>query len=496
MKMLELIVALLALSGVLTDSSNWAVFYPEKNICAVRGFSATLPCNYSYPQSRYKVVQILWCLMNSKFCENSLIVYNSSSKITSDFVYGGDDKSNCTLFIQNVKFNYSGEYRFRFITNVSDGKWSGHPGVNLTVSDLKVKLIRLSGNGTLKPGDSLNLTCHVNCTHSSSQIVWSKNNQNLNRSGPVLHFPNLTVEDSGNYTCTWRTNVTSGSDTISIYVEGGNWVVFYPGKNICAVRGFSVTLPCYYSYPQSGYKVVQMLWCSMNSNYKWCEESLYVYDSASNVTSDFVYGGDDKSNCTLFIQNVKFNYSGEYRFRFITDVTTGKYTGDPGVTLTVSDLKVELNRLSGNGTLKPGDSLNLTCHVNCTHSSSQFVWSKNNQNLHRSGPVLQFSNLTVEDSGSYTCTWNSSMSSGSDTISIQVEGGSISSGTESQWLVWIILGIGGGILILSVAAAVIYSRRRKKKEEKRDEEVNEDGVMNVQDDQQDDSVIYSDVKLH
>ncbi|XP_062841224.1 uncharacterized protein LOC134300733 [Trichomycterus rosablanca] len=201
--------------------NGWYVDYPERNICAVRGFSATLPCNYSYPQSGYKVVQMLWCLMNSnKNCQESLIVYNSSSNVTSDFVYGGDDKSNCTLFIQNVKFNYSGEYRFRLITNDYKGKWTGEPGVTLTVKDLKVELIRLSGNGTLKPGDSLNLTCHVNCTHSSSQIVWSKNNQNLNRSGPVLHFPSLTMGDSGNYTCTWRTNVSSGSDMISIQVEG------------------------------------------------------------------------------------------------------------------------------------------------------------------------------------------------------------------------------------------------------------------------------------
>ncbi|XP_062841231.1 carcinoembryonic antigen-related cell adhesion molecule 1-like [Trichomycterus rosablanca] len=430
MKMLQLIVALLALSGVLTDSSNWAVFYPKRNICAVRGFSATLPCNYSYPQSGYKVVQMLWCFMNSnKICEESLMVYNSSSKITSDFVYGGDDKSNCTLFIQNVKFNYSGLYKFRFITNVSDGKWTGDPGVNLTVSDLKVELIRLSGNGTLKPGDSLNLTCHVNCTHSSSQIVWSKNNQNLNRSGPVLHFPNLTVGDSGSYTCTWSSSVSSGSDTISIQVEGGNWAVFYPERNICAVRGFSATLPCNYSYPQSGYKVVQMLWCSMNLNTVKCEKPPYVYNSSSKNTPDFVYGGDDKSNCTLFIQNVKFNYSGLYKFRFITNDDKGKWTGEPGVNLTVSDLKVELIRLSGNGTLKPGDSLNLTCHVNCTHSSSQFVWSKNNQNLDRSGPVLHFPSLTVEDSGNYTCTWRTNVSSRSDTISIYVEGGSISSGS-------------------------------------------------------------------
>ncbi|XP_062841777.1 uncharacterized protein LOC134301133 isoform X2 [Trichomycterus rosablanca] len=298
------------------------------------------------------------------------------------------------------------------------------------------------------------------------------------------------------------------------------WSVFYPERNICAVRGFSATLPCNYSYPQSGYKVVQKLWCSMDSNSKWCVKPPYVYDSTLNVTSDFVYGGDDKSNCTLFIQNVKFYYSGEYRFRFITDVTGGKWTGDPGVTLTVSDLKVELIRLSGNGTLKPGDSLNLTCHVYCTHSSSQTVWSKNNQNLDRSGPVLHFPSLTAEDSGNYTCTWNSSVSSGSDTISIYVEGLKTS-------IFIIMLVVSGVILIGLVMAAIIYNLQRRKiktPEENKGQsgektqthldqdqdqvpqpevtyatlsiKTNKPPEKNVQDDQQDDSVIYSDIKLH
>ncbi|MCJ8745394.1 hypothetical protein PDJAM_G00129710, partial [Pangasius djambal] len=146
-------------------------------------------------------------------------VYSSSSNSKSDFEYAGDDKSNCTLLIHKLQFSYSGEYRFRFMTNVSSSSWTGRPGVILQVADIKVSLIRLSGNGTLKQGDSLNLTCDVNCTHSSSQFVWSKNNELLPASGPVLHFPALTVRDSGSYTCTWKTNVTSGSETISLQVE-------------------------------------------------------------------------------------------------------------------------------------------------------------------------------------------------------------------------------------------------------------------------------------
>ncbi|XP_053467648.1 uncharacterized protein LOC128599746 [Ictalurus furcatus] len=233
MKMLHWSVILLTLSGVLTQDKSWNVKYPDP-ICAVRGISVSIPCRYSYPQQKYQLVQMFWCSMNSnkddtKKCTSPPYVYDSRSNTKSDFEFVGDNKSDCTLLIHNVQFSYSGEYKFRFITNVTGFSWTGDPGAILQVADLKVSLIRLSGNGTLKQGDSLNLTCDVNCTQSSSQFVWSKNNERLPESGPVLHFPAVTVRDSGNYTCTWKTSMTSGSKAISLLVEGidpGHWSVW------------------------------------------------------------------------------------------------------------------------------------------------------------------------------------------------------------------------------------------------------------------------------
>ncbi|KAF5898286.1 myeloid cell surface antigen CD33-like isoform X1, partial [Clarias magur] len=120
-----------------------------------------------------------------------------------------------------------------------------------------------------------------------------------------------------------------------VLTQYSGWRVNYPDKSICAVRGFSVSIPCTYYYPTSNPKmrVTQMLWCSMNSNIDVCQDPPYVYNSSSNTKSDFEYVGDDKSNCTLLIHNVQLSYSGEYRFRFITNVPGGRWTGDPGVTL-------------------------------------------------------------------------------------------------------------------------------------------------------------------
>ncbi|KAF4076175.1 hypothetical protein AMELA_G00227290 [Ameiurus melas] len=128
----------LTLSGVLTQVSDFLVKYPYNPICAVRGFSVSIPCSYYYPTSnpRIQVTQKLWCSMNSNTerCTDPPYVYNSSSITTSDFEYAGDNKSNCTLLIHNVQFSYSGEYRFRFITDKAGGRWTGVPGAILQVA--------------------------------------------------------------------------------------------------------------------------------------------------------------------------------------------------------------------------------------------------------------------------------------------------------------------------------------------------------------------------
>ncbi|KAI5611869.1 hypothetical protein C0J50_0537 [Silurus asotus] len=194
----------------------------------------------------------------------------------------------------------------------------------------------------------------------------------------------------------------------------------------------------------------------MNSNKDRCHHPPYVYNSLSNNKSDFEFTGDDKSDCTLLIHNVQFNYSGEYKFRFITNVNKGMWTGKSGVTLQVTDLKVSLIRLSGNEPFKPGDSLNLTCDVNSTQSSSQFVWSKNNELLPESGAVLHFPALTLNDSGKYTCTWKTSTTSGCKTISLQVEE------HPDQWSIWMIVCVIAGVSLIfsGISGAVIYNRRR------------------------------------
>ncbi|XP_037389768.1 sialoadhesin-like [Pygocentrus nattereri] len=222
MKMLHLLVlTLLTLTGVLSDG-GWGVNYSEP-ICAVRGSDVIISCTYFYPKSVQQLERVFWCSMNSNSgtCYDGLYVYDSDSTAASgDFKYVGDKTSNCTLLISNVQFSHSGEYKFRFITDVEIGRWTGDPGVTLKVAVVQVSMIRLSGNGTLKEGDSVNLTCAVNCTLSSPQFVWFKNRERLPESGSVLHLPALTMRNSGNYSCALRNYENFTSEMISLDVKG------------------------------------------------------------------------------------------------------------------------------------------------------------------------------------------------------------------------------------------------------------------------------------
>ncbi|XP_073781774.1 uncharacterized protein isoform X2 [Danio rerio] len=173
--MLQFLLFLLPVAGA-ADVRDWHVNYPPP-ICAARGSNVTVACNFTFPQSNIHAKQVLWCSMNSNFNK------------------------------------YSGEYKFRFITNSSSGKWTGDPGVNITVHDLKVSKSSSIINGTMT-GDSVNLTCSLDCPGGLSEVQWFKNGELMKQTNPILILNNITAEDSENYSCSLKkfTNTLSGEN--------------------------------------------------------------------------------------------------------------------------------------------------------------------------------------------------------------------------------------------------------------------------------------------
>ena len=187
------------------------------------------------------------------------------------------------------------------------------------------------------------------------------------------------------------------------------WRVTYTPTEICAFIGSTVEISCLYTYPSvsQGLKtqVKETLWFTKESN------GVHV-----DLRTDPEYSGRVTSRCedkvcSLMITDLRESDSAEYKFRFTTNQPGGKYTGSPGVSLSVtgnlftwrfsfqyvylclfmcinedfcslftcSDLQVQVSRLlvysSYNWAV-------LTCQSSCRPPGDpHYVWYKNGQNM-------------------------------------------------------------------------------------------------------------------
>ncbi|XP_053181601.1 B-cell receptor CD22-like [Scomber japonicus] len=159
-------------------------------------------------------------------------------------------------------------------------------------------------------------------------------------------------------------------------LEGQNdWGVTYTPTHICASKGSTVVIRCTYRYPywtNDRYtKVDETIWFAKESNYE-----------PVDLRTDSEYSGRvqhycDKKDCTLRITDLRERDSAEYTFRFITNRPGGKYTGEPGVFLTVAGLQVHVGPSSSK---QHPTRTELKCHSNCQLPGHHYyIWYKNGQ---------------------------------------------------------------------------------------------------------------------
>ena len=127
------------------------------------------------------------------------------------------------------------------------------------------------------------------------------------------------------------------SDVLCVTVVQGqnDWGVTYTSTHICVLKGSTVDINCTYSYPSR----INDRDTAVNKTL-WFTEWSYELNAAVDLSTDSEYAGRvqyhcDKKNCTLTITDLRERDSAEYKFRFITNQPGGKYSGFPGITLTV-----------------------------------------------------------------------------------------------------------------------------------------------------------------
>ncbi|XP_072541453.1 uncharacterized protein [Salminus brasiliensis] len=179
------------------DESCWSVLYSDRALCVLEGSSVDFPCTYSYP-SGLTVTETYWFYSRPKVIPMDL---SKEEQFAGRVEFLGDKERNCTLRMRDVRKNDSREYFFRFLTNSSEGKFFGRPGVILNVTDLQVRASPSAPSG----GQPVTLTCSATCTlPNNPTYIWYKNGQPITNKPTrynTLHLESANPEDVRQYSC-------------------------------------------------------------------------------------------------------------------------------------------------------------------------------------------------------------------------------------------------------------------------------------------------------
>ncbi|XP_030638759.1 B-cell receptor CD22-like [Chanos chanos] len=221
----------LSVTGI--GKSCWSVTYRQKNICALRGSSVDLSCSYTYP-AWHTVTTTLWFNTWQYWVEPTDLSLDEDYEGRVEF--RGDKKSDCTLRIRDLRESDARNYKFRFLTNQEEGKYSGTSGVSLSITDLQVTVTP----DTATEGQRVTLTCYTTCTLSNNPTyIWYKNGKALS-SPDRVSTGSVLFSSEDRYSCAVKGHEDQQSPAV------------YPPKNTRAsinssgdiVEGSSVILTC------------------------------------------------------------------------------------------------------------------------------------------------------------------------------------------------------------------------------------------------------------
>uniref|UniRef100_A0AAQ4NSB0 Ig-like domain-containing protein n=1 Tax=Gasterosteus aculeatus aculeatus TaxID=481459 RepID=A0AAQ4NSB0_GASAC len=222
-----LVVFLLSVQ-VIQSQDGWRVNYHQTDVCAAKGSTVKISCDYTYPHGiRYSDIKDRFWFTKEK--DGEPVDLRTDSEYSGRVNYTCYSK-DCYLIITDVRESDSAEYKFTFMTNKPGEKYTGSPGVTLSVTGFQVQVGR--SDSTL-----FELTCHSSCVLPGHRVyVWYKNEEYFMTGSSLL--------------------VSSGStDRYSCYL-GGYWdqrspAVYGPQRPSVSVspsaemlEGGSVTLTC------------------------------------------------------------------------------------------------------------------------------------------------------------------------------------------------------------------------------------------------------------
>uniref|UniRef100_A0AAQ4P5D0 Ig-like domain-containing protein n=2 Tax=Gasterosteus aculeatus aculeatus TaxID=481459 RepID=A0AAQ4P5D0_GASAC len=310
------------------------------------------------------------------------------------------------------------------MTNEPGEKYTGSPGVTLSVTGLQVQVRRSASTW-------LELTCHSSCVLSDRpEYVWYKNEENIKRGSSLP----VSSGSTDRYSCNLRGSYSHGSP--AVYGPQRPSVSVSPSAEM--LEGGSVTLTCsadanpaasYTWYKQDGTSDPRLL----------SEEPQLVFSSIQSSDSG-------NYSCTAE------NQLGRKTSEFISiDVKYGPQR--PSVSVSPSAEMLE------------GDSVTLTCSTDA-NPAANYTWYKEHEDSPRaSGQIFTITDFTAEHSGNYYCEAQNEMGRSNSTllrITSSEKGGSSWSKTTAVAFTSVIL------LVIIILAAFLLIRKRSRPAERPD----------------------------
>ncbi|KAK6300875.1 hypothetical protein J4Q44_G00289730 [Coregonus suidteri] len=277
------------------------------------------------------------------------------------------DTNGNTLTITDLRESDSATYKFRFITDQNRGKYSGYPGVTLSVTDLQVKVTPYSQTTTWKT-----LTCSTtSCPLTGNPTyTWYKNGQKVEQDSSVLYV-NFNTADS--YSCTVKYH--EGLSSPAVYKPKNTSVSVSPSGEI--VEGSSVTLTC---SSDANPPVQSYTW--------WYKKNGGGYQSMTGPQHVF--------------NQIQSSDTGEYYCETQNEMGTDR---SRTINMDVKYVpKSTSMSVSHSGEIVEGSSVTLTCSSDANPPVDKYTWyKKNGTSLTGSEKTYNFTTISSEDSGEYYC---------------------------------------------------------------------------------------------
>ncbi|XP_029912376.1 sialoadhesin-like [Myripristis murdjan] len=240
-------------------------------------------------------------------------------------------------------------------------------------------------------GDTVRGTCITSCTQTDNKApgyTWFINGNTRWHT----HQFSTTKSSFDSYSCAVKGHEDLRSPAVC--AEGEScWSVNYVSRRVCALQGSTVNISSQYSYPTAHMPKPQVFFTVTKG---------YVEHRIQNIPRMEYH--ESINSLTLMIKNVTKSDSAEYTFRFPGDYTQLLFSGRPGVTLTVTDLRVQV---TPSAEVTEGQRVTLTCSTSCPLAdSSSYIWYHNSRAV--SPPESHHKQLLLDPvsrqhAGSYSC---------------------------------------------------------------------------------------------